>query len=159
MKNVRYCFLALLIGLFPMMMQAQPAKYKCLIQMKNYMGNAAYMVVSLVNSKGEYEKTLCVLGPNKRWYNSLKEWHRFYSQKPVNINAVTGASISGGFRTIKVLELDKSKLNKGYKIRFETSVEDQKYYAKDLELPFSSASLNRKSDGTGYIRYVMLRSF
>jgi glycine cleavage system aminomethyltransferase T len=51
---------------------AQAAKYKCMIQMTNYMGEGAYIVISLIDSKGQYEKTLYVLGSDKKWYNSLK---------------------------------------------------------------------------------------
>jgi len=42
----------------------------------------------------------------------------------------------------------------GYKLRFETAVEDQKYHVKDLEIPLTTEALSAKSDGTGYIRYV-----
>ena len=53
-----------------------------MLQMSNYMGEGAYIVVSLVNAKGEYEKTLYVMGDDKKWYKTLKEWHKFYSKKP-----------------------------------------------------------------------------
>ena len=35
---------------------AQSSKYKCMLQMSNYMGEGAYVVVSLINPKGAYEK-------------------------------------------------------------------------------------------------------
>ena len=31
---------------------AQTSKYKCMLQMSNYMGEGAYVVVSLINPKG-----------------------------------------------------------------------------------------------------------
>ena len=79
---------------------AQTSKYKCMLQMSNYMGEGAYIVVSLVNAKGEYEKTLYVMGDDKKWYKTLKEWHKFYSKKPYNISAKTGASVTGGDRSM-----------------------------------------------------------
>ncbi|RNL56127.1 DUF2271 domain-containing protein [Pedobacter jejuensis] len=133
---------------------AQTAKYKCMIQMTNYMGEGAYIVISLINAKGAYEKTLYVLGSDKKWYNSLKEWHKFNAKKPANISAITGASLTGGDRGVSVIEIDKSKINTGYKLRFESAVEDQKYNVKDLEIPLTTESLSAKSDGTGFIRYV-----
>jgi hypothetical protein len=130
------------------------SKYKCMIQMTNYMGEGAYIVISLINGKGAYEKTLYVLGPDKKWYNSIKEWHKFQSKKPANISAITGASVTGGDRSVNVLEIDNAKINAGYKIRFESAVEDKDYNVKDLEIPLTTEGLSAKSEGTGYIRYV-----
>ncbi|HTG66908.1 MAG TPA: DUF2271 domain-containing protein [Flavobacterium sp.] len=135
---------------------AQSSKYKCMLQMSNYMGEGAYIVVSLVNPKGDYEKTLYVMGDDKKWYKSLKEWHKFYSKKPSNISAITGASVTGGDRSITTMEIDNSKINSGYKLRFESAVEDQKYYTSDLEVPLTTAAMSEKTEGKGYIRYVRL---
>jgi len=138
----------------PNQANAQVAKYKCMIQMTNYMGEGAYIVISLIDDKGQYEKTLYVLGADKKWYNSLKEWHKFNAKKPSNISAITGASLTGGDRGVSIIDIDKTKINKGYKLRFESAVEDQKYNVKDLEIPLTTEALAAKTDGTGYIRYV-----
>ncbi|RYY54969.1 MAG: DUF2271 domain-containing protein [Chitinophagaceae bacterium] len=131
-------------------------RYKCMVQMTNYMGEGAYIVVSLIDARGAYEKTLYVMGSDKKWYPNLKEWHKAYSKKPANISATTGASVSSGDRSVTVLEIEDAKINSGYKLRFETSVEDKEYYAKDLEVPLTTEALAAKSEGTGYIRYVRL---
>lgn len=157
MRSRLYLAALLLIGLIvarPTESAAQTNKYKCMIQMTSYMGEGAYVVISLVNSKGAYEKTLYVLGPDKKWFNTLKEWHKFQSRKKANISAITGASVAGGDRSVNVIEIEKSKINAGYKLRFESAVEDKKYHVKDLEIPLTTESLAAKSDGTGYIRYV-----
>lgn len=135
---------------------AQTSKYKCMLQMSNYVGEGAYVVVSLINPKGEYEKTLYVMGDDKKWYKTLKEWHKFYSKKPENISAKTGASVTGGDRSTTTLEIDDSKINKGYKLRFETAVEDNKYYVNDIEVPLTTQGIADKTEGKGYIRYVRL---
>jgi formylmethanofuran dehydrogenase subunit A len=132
----------------------QTAKYKCMIQMTNYMGEEAYVVVSLINPKGAYEKTLYVLGSNKKWYPDLKEWHKALAKKSPAVSAITGASVGGGDRAVNVLDLDPATIDKGYKIRFESAVEDNKYYVKDLEVPLTTEALAAKNEGTGYIRYV-----
>lgn len=129
-------------------------KYKCMIQMANYTGEGAYVVVSLVNNKGEYQKTLQMLGDDNEWYNTLKSWFEFFTKKRDDIDAVTGASIAGGDRKIITLELDPSLLDKGYTIRFESAVEDQNYHKIDAEVKFSSEHILKKTDGKGYIRYV-----
>ena len=138
----------------PAVSVAQTTKYRCMIQMTNYMGEGAYVVISLVDSKGAYDKTLYVLGSDKKWYKTVKEWFKFYKSKPANISAITGASVTGGDRSVNVIEIENSKLNKGYKLRFESAVEDKNYNVKDLEIPLTTESLSAKSDGTGYIRYV-----
>lgn len=129
-------------------------KYKCMIQMTNYMGEGAYIVISLIDPKGAYEKTLYVMGPDKKWYNSLKEWNKFRTKKPTNISAITGASVTGGDRSVNTIEIENSKVNSGYKIRFESAVEDKEYHVKDAEIPLTTEALSSKSDGSGFIRYV-----
>ncbi|MDR7208568.1 DUF2271 domain-containing protein [Flavobacterium piscis] len=157
MKSIIKISLAsILMCLLSFQANAQNSKYKCMLQMSNYIGEGAYVVVSLINSDGEYEKTLYVMGDDKKWYNTLKEWHKFHSKKPTNISAKTGASVTGGDRSITTIEIEDSKINKGYKLRFETAVEDQKYYVNDIEIPLTTDGLAAKTEGKGYIRYVRL---
>lgn len=157
MNNIyKLCLVLAVLISKPLLSSAQTTKYKCMVQMTNYMGEGAYIVVSLVDSKGAYEKTLYVMGSDKKWYNSLKEWHKFYSKKPTNISAITGASVTGGDRSVSVVEIDDAKINKGYTLRFETAVEDKNYYVKDLEVPLTTEGLSAKTEGKGYIRYVRL---
>ena len=127
-----------------------------MVQMTNYNGEAAYMVVSLIDPQGNYQKTLYVFGDNGKYYDSLKKWFVFYQDKKEKIDAVTGASITQGDRKTITLNLDKNLLDQGYKIRFESAVEDQNYYTTDAEVPFSSESLRGKTEGSGYVRYIRL---
>ena len=135
-------------------LQAQTASYKCMIQMNGYQGEKAYVIVSLINPKGQYEKTLSVLGPDKQWFNTLKEWYKFQTKTKEKISAVTGASVGGGDRAVVSLAIDKAKINAGYTLRFESAVEEQKYHTKDVEMPLTTAALAAKTDGKGYIKYV-----
>ena len=135
---------------------SQSSKYKCMLQMSNYMGEGAYVVVSLIKPDGTYDKTLYVMGDDKRWYDSLKEWHKHQSKKKDNLSAITGASVTGGDRSVTTFSIEDSKFNKGYKIRFESAVENQKYHIHDVEIPLSDAGIADKASGTGYIRYVKL---
>ena len=148
----KFCLAALLFSA-SFQAAAQATKYKCMLQMSNYAGEGAYVVVSVVNPKGGYEKTLYVMGDDKKWYNSLKEWYKVYTKRP-NISAKTGASVTGGDRSVTTMEIDNSLLNKGYKLRFETAVEDQKYHVDDVEIPLTTEALAGKAEGKGYIRYV-----
>lgn len=157
MKSIiKTALLSAFICLISFQATAQSSKYKCMLQMSNYVGEGAYVVVSLVNAKGDYEKTLYVMGDDKKWYNSLKEWHKFQTKKPSNISAITGASVTGGDRSITTIEIDNAKINSGYKLRFESAVEDQKYHVSDVEIPLTTAGIAEKTEGKGYIRYVRL---
>ncbi|WP_411274828.1 DUF2271 domain-containing protein [Daejeonella sp.] len=143
-------------GISTFAQKAGSKKYKCMIQMTNYAGEEAYIVVSLINPKGVYEKTVYMFAKDKKWYKDLEEWHKFNKKNPANISAITGASVAGGDRSIKVFEIEDSKINKGYKLRFEVAVEDKEYHENDLEVPLTSANVSGKIDGTGFIRYVRM---
>jgi len=145
--------IALIFGL-SFSAQAQSTKYKCMVQMTNYPGEGAYIVVSLVDPKGGYEKTLYVMGSDKKWYPDIKEWHKAFKKKPTNISAITGASLSGGDRSVTVLDIEDSKVNSGYTLRFESAVENQQYHIKDIEVPLTTENLSGKTEGKNYIRYV-----
>ncbi|WP_223810735.1 DUF2271 domain-containing protein [Paenimyroides baculatum] len=144
------------IFLFSLSAVAQNSKYKCMLQMTNYKGLEAYVVVSLIDAKGKYEKTLYVMGTDKQWYNGFKDWYKNQSKKNEKLSAVTGASVAAGDRSITTFTIDESKMSKGYKLRFETAVEDQKYFAADVEIPLTTEAITQKTDGKGYIRYVKL---
>ncbi|SOU87824.1 DUF2271 domain-containing protein [Tenacibaculum dicentrarchi] len=130
--------------------------YKCMIQMKNYTGEGAYIIVSLLNPNGEYEKTLAVQGDDQEWYSDITEWWGFQGKVRTDIDAITGATISPGNRAITMLQIDSKKLDKGYKIRFESAVEDQEYYNNDIEFELTSENLKSKMEGKGFIRYIRM---
>ncbi|WP_370642021.1 DUF2271 domain-containing protein [Tenacibaculum sp. Mcav3-52] len=132
------------------------ATYKCMIQMKNYTGEGAYIAISLLNPNGKYEQTLYVQGDDEEWYSDITEWWKFQGKVRTDIDAITGATISGGNRAITVLKIDNDKIDKGYKIRFESAVEDQEYYKDDVEFELTTNNLKGKFEGNGFIRYIRL---
>ncbi|MFT4848141.1 MAG: hypothetical protein ACI83B_000667 [Sediminicola sp.] len=129
---------------------------KCMIQMINYTGEGAYIIISLINPKGDYEETLYVQGKDSEWYSEIPEWWKFYGKRRLEIDAISGATISGGGRTISVLKIPSDKIDAGYSIRFETAVEDQEYYTDDVQFKLTSESVKSKVDGKGFIRYVRM---
>lgn len=135
---------------------SETTKYKCMIQMKNYDGEGAYVVISLLNNKGEYEQTLYVQGDDDEWYHDITEWWSFYGKKRSDIDAITGATISGGNRAISIIEIPKDKIDNGYKIRFESAVEDKEYYKDDVEFELTSNNIKQKVEGNGFIRYIRM---
>ncbi len=136
--------------------QNESTQYKCMIQLVNYTGEGAYVVISLINPEGEYEKTLYVMGDDDEWYHDISEWWRFYGKKRSNIDAITGATIGGGERATSTIKIENEKINSGYSIRFETAVEDKEYYVTDLEFPLTTENVSGKHLGSGYIRYIRI---
>jgi len=154
--SLKFTVLIFLITLFSSNSFAQSSKFKCMIQMNSYEGEGAYIIISLINPKGAYEKTLSVLRPDKQWYNTLKEWHKFQTKSNNKLSAITGASVGGGDRAMRTIEIDDTKLNKGYKLRFESAVEEQKYHVTDVEIPLTTEALAERASGKGYIKFVKL---
>ena len=153
---LKITFTALFMFGLALTASALSVKYKCMLQMTNYKGLEAYVVVSLIDPKGNYEKTLYMMGPDKQWYNGFKQWDKFNKKKKEKLNGITGASVAAGDRSITTFAIDATKMNKGYKLRFESAVEDGKYHVNDIEIPLTTAGITQKVEGTGYIRYVKL---
>ncbi|OSY87686.1 periplasmic protein, FlgD ig superfamily [Tenacibaculum holothuriorum] len=154
MKKITAIFLLALITMAFTITES--TKYKCMIQMKNYDGEGAYVVISLLNPEGKYEKTLYVQGDDEDWYHDITEWWNFHGKVRSDIDAITGATISGGNRAISVIEIPNDKIDQGYKIRFESAVEDQEYYKDDVEFELTSENVKGKIEGKGFIRYIRM---
>ena len=158
MKNIRITAVLFIVvfSLVSFTNFTESAKYKCMIQMTNYTGEGAYIVISLLSPEGDYVETLNVIGDDDEWYNTVESWWDFYGKKRNDIDAITGATVSGGERTINVIEIDNDKLDKGYKLRFETAVEDQDYYESDVEFELTSETIKSKVEGKGFVRYIRM---
>ncbi len=130
--------------------------YKCMIQMTNYTGEKAYVAVSLINPQGNYEKTMYIQGDDKEWFPDLKNWWGFTSRNDENLDAISGATIGNGERNIISLSFKPSQIDTGYKVRFESAVENQEYYSVDAEVDLNTATLRNKVEGKGYIRYIRM---
>ncbi|WP_418502303.1 DUF2271 domain-containing protein [Flagellimonas sp.] len=133
-----------------------PVNYKCMVQMMNYTGERAYVVVSLMDPEGKYVKTLYVQGDDKEWYPDLKAWWKFSNGSKENIDAITGATIGNGQRNIISLTFDASQMDSGYKLRFESAVENQEYYMVDAEVPLETSTIRNTVQGKGYIRHIRM---
>ncbi len=129
---------------------------KCMIQLTNYGGEAAYLTVSLLDAEDNYVQTLYVSGFEEEWYPDLTSWYTFYDDDWESIDGITGASIQSGSRKITSLMIPSDKVGPGYKIRFETAVEDQRYYPKDVEISLDGGITNKTVEGSGYIRLVKM---
>jgi len=158
MKNiVRSIAILIFCGIFLTGFKSvENVSVKCMIQLTNYTGEGAYVIISLLNPAGEYEKTLYVVGKDPEWYSEITEWWKFYGKNRTNIDAISGETIKGGERMVSVLQIPSEKIDKGYSLRFETSVEDKSYHKADVQFPLTTENLQSKQDGIGFIRYVRM---
>ena len=85
--EIRIMRLILIASLIPVLLsfksyylESETNFYKCMIELKNYDGEGAYIVVSLLNPNGEYEKTLYVQGQDDDWYSEIFSWWKFYGK-------------------------------------------------------------------------------
>ena len=162
MKNsCKLLLLALSLVLYSSFTAQSPGsgtqKYKCMVQLTNYEGEGAYIVVSVLDQDNNYLRTLRVLGDDDEWYPDLSNWWSFHKEKnKPDIDGITGATIAGGERSVFVLDIPGDLIDAGNKLRFETAVEHQKYVEEDLKVPLTAAGLNGKFEGSEYIRYVRL---
>lgn len=131
-------------------------RVRCMIQMKNYDGEGAYIAVGLVDENGEYLKTLHVVGDDDEWYYELEEWWKFHGRNRSSVDGITGPTIAGGERATFVFDLETEDLNKGYGIRFESGVENEGYYPSEIVVPLNTEVPNEKLECDGFIRYVRL---
>ncbi|PIB27537.1 DUF2271 domain-containing protein [Maribacter sp. 4G9] len=135
----------------------ETTSYKCMIQLTNYEGEGAYIVVSILDGNGKYQETLYVQGDDNEWYRDLEEWWKnIYGIRRPNIDAIVGETVTGGQRKMTILNIPTEKIDAGYKIRFESAVEDQEYYKDDLEFDLTTENLTAKKEGKGFIRYVRM---
>lgn len=147
-----------IIFIFGTSVYGQSDKYKCMLQMKNYSGEGAYITAYIVNAQGKFIKTLNVMGDDKKWYKNLKQWYLAQKKTNEKLDAITGASVSGGKRNVFTIQLDQSLINKGYKIRFESAVEHGNHIPIEVDIPLETATIESKVDGKGYIRFVKLNA-
>lgn len=133
-------------------------RYKCMLQMKNYSGEGAYVVASIVDAKGKYIRTLSVMGDEGKWYQNLKQWYTAQRKLNEKLDGITSASVSGGKREVFTIAIEEALMNKGNKIRFESVVEHGNYIPVELEIPLSSNEIQNKVDAIekGYLRFAKL---
>tara|TARA_B100000809_G_scaffold265832_1_gene325958 strand:- start:9638 stop:10132 length:495 start_codon:yes stop_codon:yes gene_type:complete len=156
-KGLLICTFFMVFILYGFQTAKDKAVYKCMIQMKNHSGQGAYIVVSLLDNESRYIETLYIQGNDDEWYSEITEWWKFQGKYRANVDAISGATVGAGQRSIHSFTIDTSFFDKGYKIRFETAVEDKEYFSNDIEIELSSVDvLQGKIEGKGYIRYIRL---
>ena len=60
-----------ILALFSFTKEPNTTNLKCMIQMVNYTGEGAYVVISLMKPDGSYDQTLYVQGKDSEWYSDI----------------------------------------------------------------------------------------
>ena len=120
--------------------------------MKNYEGNGAYIIVSLLNENKKYIETLQILGDDPEWYNEIESWWSFFGKERRKVDGITGATIPAGQR--RVLNFSISNVPKNCYLRFETAVEENMYYESEVDIAINELLERQEYEGIGYIRQL-----
>ena len=156
-KVIRLFLLGIVFVSLAFVAPSETVNYKCLIQLTNYEGEGAYVVVSVLDADGKYVDTLYVQGDDAEWYRDIEEWWKnLYGIRRPELDGIVGETVTGGERKITVLKIPTDKIDAGYKIRFESAVEDQEYYKDDIEFDLTQENLKSKKEGKGFIRYIRM---
>lgn len=144
----------ILVSLLALAAPSQAKEAVVLVQLNEYKGPEAYFHLYLVNSKGKFDRTLWVSGPEKIWWPDSKRWFGYHSRARENVDGITGASTAGGARSVMRVNIDEALVDAGYKIRVETSVENADNIQTDVEIELTSDNQRKKIPGTNYVRYL-----
>ena len=87
-------------------------------------------------------------------YPTYMSGNKVWVSEASNVDAISGETLSGGERSMNVLSLEKSKFDIGYKLRFESAVESDNYFEKDIEFEITKSNFENKHTGNGFIRYI-----
>ena len=155
---LNFCLLLISLSLSP---KKESISVKCMIEMKDYSGEGAYINISVVK-KENYLKTLYVLGNDKAWFSEMKSFWKYIRDNKLYldedfypiIDGISGATISGSQKRVIILKIPKSFLNKNHQLRFETAVEDEGYFVNDVNFILSEKGLNKSYEGQGFIQNI-----
>jgi hypothetical protein len=153
---LNFCLLLITLSLSP---KKESILVKCMIEMKDYNGEGAYINISIVNNEN-YLKTIYVLGNDKAWFSEMKSFWKYIRINKLYldedfyplIDGITGATISGSQKRVIVLTLPKLLINKNYSLRFETAIEDVGYFENDVNFILDKEGLERSYEGQGFIK-------
>lgn len=156
---IKYLLLPFLLFFLPI---EEEVEIKCLLEIMNYRGEGAYFVISVLDKKENYVKTVYVLGDDKSWFSEMKSFwihlrkNNLFTDEDFYplIDGISGPTISGGERRVFQIMVPKNLFNNGYRLRFETAVEDKAYNMNDINIALNTKSLKQTSIGHGFIKKI-----
>lgn len=140
-----------LVGAASLPLLTQAAELTVDLDLNNYSGDGAYLVLYLTDAQGQYQRTLWVAGKKAKYYKHLRDWAAA-GNRPAEYDGLTGASVGSGEHLKVTAEVADALLNAGYQIRVDSAVEDHKEYRAEVRLPIEGPS--GQTQGSGYVRQL-----
>lgn len=121
------------------------------VNMANYGGNNAFLVVYLIDAQGKYAQTLWMAGGRAKYYRHLTDWYRTTGGNPGDISGITGASVGSGRQLKVTVDLADALLDAGYQLHVDSAVEDMRESPSEITMPLTAAGAGKPARGQRYI--------
>lgn len=149
MKNltIALCILPALL----LSAQASAREMTFTINLKDYAGDGAYLVLYLTNAQGRYQQTLWVSGQKSKYYKHLSGWARGSRLNSIEYDGMTGATTASGSTLVVTLDVSDAYIDTDYQLRVDTAIEDLRDNRDDIVSPLSTDGAGKIRSGRGYV--------
>jgi hypothetical protein len=125
-------------------------------QLTSYGGEGAYVAIYVTDTKGAYQSTLWLAGPDAKYWRHLRDWFRASGGR-TKVDGISGASIGAG-RTLRAsVEVADALLDAGFEIHIDTAVEDMNENPSEVVVPLTTAGSGKPVSGKGYVKSFFYR--
>lgn len=150
------CMGVLLMVMFPMTAQAEQTLN---IALKTKAGDhdQPFFIVMLLDEKGQYKKTLTVIGDDKRRYRAFSYWWRYAKRSGENIDALSSASVANGTTVERTVTVSDEALSKQYTIRVDAAGYQGEKYTKTAMIKLSPNNKGKKFNGKKFLDFAWVK--
>lgn len=133
----------------PVLAMAKPVTLT--VDLSNYGGNGAYLVLYVTNAQGAYVGTLWMAGGKSKYYQHLANWYRATGGSPAEIDGITGASVGPG-RSLEIsVDLADALFDAGYTLHVDAAVEDMRDSPNEIAVPLTNSGVGAPVSGRRYV--------
>jgi hypothetical protein len=132
--------------------QAHSREITLTTELKNQVGDGAYLAIYLTNAAGQYQETLWIAGQKAKYYKHLSGWARGSGLRKSEYDGLTGASVGGGKTLTLSLDLADAYIDSGFQLRVDSAVEDGRDVRADVVVPLTSEGVGKPVSGRVYVQ-------
>jgi hypothetical protein len=132
--------------------QAHSREITLTTELKNQVGDGAYLAIYLTNAAGQYQETLWIAGQKAKYYKHLSGWARGSGLRSSEYDGLTGASVASGKTLTITLDLAGAYIDSGFQLRVDSAVEDMRDNRNDVVVPLTSEGAGKPVSGRGYVQ-------
>lgn len=133
----------------PGLAQAKPVTLT--VNLTQYGGDGAYVVLYVTDASGAYAGSLWMAGGKSKYYRHLSDWARFTGENVAEVDGITGASVGAGRSLELTMDLSDALFDAGYTLHVDAAVEDMRDSPNEVEVPLTSAGAGKPVQGRQYI--------